>query len=103
MPSRAQVNELRNNCTWTWSARNGVFGYEVSRNGKSIFLPAGGYKSGSSVISATSKGYYWTENLDNSVENYFNRNIRVLSLSDGTNEISYKPRYQGLTIRPVQP
>ncbi len=102
MPSRAQVNELRDNCTWTWSARNGVFGYEVSRNGKSIFLPAGGYKSGDNIISAGTLGFFWTENIDNSIEAYFNRNIRLLSISESEHKISYKPRYQGVNIRPVQ-
>lgn len=102
MPNRTQVNELRDECTWTWSARNGVWGYEVSRNGKSIFLPAGGYKTGGSVVSAGTLGFYWTENLDNSIENYFNRNIRILSISESKHQISYKPRYQGVNIRPVQ-
>ena len=43
MPSMDQLDELRSNCTWTWTTRNGVNGREgVGPNGNSIFLPAGG-------------------------------------------------------------
>jgi hypothetical protein len=44
MPTRAEQDELRNNCTWTWTTQNGVNGYKVTgTNGNSIFLPAAGY------------------------------------------------------------
>ena len=43
MPTKAEQDELRNNCTWTWTTQNGVNGYKVTGpNGNSIFLPAAG-------------------------------------------------------------
>ena len=102
MPSRAQMNELRDNCTWTWATRNNVQGYEVSGNGNSIFLPAAGYKVESSIISLSEYGFYWTDTLDTSVNEYFNLNIRVLRIKDDENIISYQPRYHGIPIRPVK-
>ena len=39
VPSKAQWQELIDNCTWDWKET----GFEVSRNGQSIFLPGEGY------------------------------------------------------------
>ena len=47
MPTKAEQDELRNNCTWTWTTLNGVNGYTVTGpNGNSIFLPAAGSRMG---------------------------------------------------------
>ena len=45
MPTDAEMTELKNQCTWTWTIQNGVNGYEVTSNsnGNSIFLPAAGW------------------------------------------------------------
>lgn len=41
MPTKEEQDELRNNCTWTWTTMNGVNGYRVTgTNGNSIFFPA---------------------------------------------------------------
>lgn len=69
MPTSAEQDELRNNCTWTWTTQNGVYGYKVTSKksgytNKSIFLPAAGYRGGSSLLSAGSYGYYWSSSLD---------------------------------------
>lgn len=40
-PSKNEVEELINNCTWTWGKYNKVNGYKVEgKNGSSIFIPA---------------------------------------------------------------
>jgi len=48
-PTLAEMAELRDTtkCTWTWTKRNGVDGYEIKSkiNGNSIFLPHTGYMS----------------------------------------------------------
>ncbi|MEE0921210.1 MAG: hypothetical protein U0L47_01810 [Paludibacteraceae bacterium] len=64
MPTSAEQNELRNNCTWTWTTQNGVYGYKVTskKNGNSIFLPAAGYRLDSSLNDAGSGGY-WSSSL----------------------------------------
>lgn len=65
MPTKAERDELRNNCTWTWTTQNGVKGYKVTskNNGNSIFLPAAGYRNGTSVDDVGSGGYYWSSSL----------------------------------------
>ena len=65
MPTEAEQEELRANCTWTWTTQNGVNGYKVTSksNGNSIFLPAAGYRNDSSLVSAGSYGYYWSSSL----------------------------------------
>lgn len=65
MPTKEQQDELRTKCTWTWTTSNGVNGYRVSKNGKSIFLPAAGYYTGvqTSPYSTGNQGYYWSRTL----------------------------------------
>ena len=65
MPTKAEQDELRNNCTWTWTTQNGVNGYKVTSktNGNSIFLPAAGYRSGMSAYDVGSHGWYWSSSI----------------------------------------
>lgn len=67
MPTKAEQDELREKCTWTWTTQGNVKGYKVTGpNGNSIFLPAAGYRNGSSLGSADSYGDYWSSSLDTS-------------------------------------
>ena len=44
MPTEAEMEELKDNCTWTWTTQNGVNGCTITGpNGNSLFLPAAGY------------------------------------------------------------
>ena len=64
MPSEKQVYELRTECTWEWTTKDNVNGYVVTgQNDNSIFLPAAGYRFGSSLIGAGSSGRYWSRAL----------------------------------------
>ena len=65
MPTDAELTELRELCTWTWTTQNGVNGYKVTskKNGNSIFLPAAGYRYDSSLSYAGSYGDYWSSSL----------------------------------------
>ena len=64
MPTRAEQDELRNNCTWTWTTQNGVNGYKVTgNNGNSLFLPAAGYRYDSALGNAGYDGIYWSSSL----------------------------------------
>lgn len=66
MPTRVELGELDNNCTWTWTTLNGVNGYKVTSktNGNSIFLPAAGYRDYSYLNNAGTYGEYWSSSLD---------------------------------------
>ena len=61
MPTLDEMEELVNNCIWEWTTMNGVNGRKgTGPNGNSIFLPAAGYRSNTSLGSAGSYGYYWS-------------------------------------------
>lgn len=69
MPTAAEMTELREQCTWSWTTQNGVNGYKVTSKksgytNNSIFLPTAGYRNGSSLIYAGSSGNYWSSSLD---------------------------------------
>lgn len=78
MPTRAEIQELVDNCTWTWTTQNGVKGYKVKskKSGNNIFLPAAGGRFGSSLLVDGSLGYYWSsspyENTYRAYGLYFN-------------------------------
>ncbi len=64
MPSQEQIKELRGNCTWQWTQRNGVNGQlGTGPNGNTIFLPAAGERWGESLALAGSWGRYWSRAL----------------------------------------
>lgn len=59
MPTASEQQELLNNCTWEWTSLNGINGQRVTgSNGNSIFLPAAGYRYGTSSYYVGSYGYY---------------------------------------------
>ena len=65
MPTIEEQKELKTKCTWTWTTLNGVNGHNVEgSNGNSIFLPAAGFRYGSYLDEAGSRGYYWSSSLD---------------------------------------
>ena len=64
MPTKAEMAELMNECTWQWTSQNRVIGYTVTGpNGKSIFLPAAGAAHGDFYDSAGELGLYWSNTL----------------------------------------
>ncbi len=99
MPTDAELTELRENCTWTWTTQNGVKGYKVTSktNSNSIFLPAAGYRYGTSSYGVGSYGGYWSSSL---YENYPSDawDLYFGSYSRGRSRIS---RYHGFSVRPV--
>ena len=104
MPTKEEMDELRNNCSWTWIILNGVTGYKVTsmKSGykdRYIFLPAAGYRDITNDNNVGSAGYYWSCSLRSGIYNC----ACNLYLSPGywENDITY--RYRGLTVRPVCP
>ena len=61
LPTKKELEELESKCKWEWVAINGKKGYKVTGpNGNSIFLPAAGYRDGSSLNDAGVLGNYWS-------------------------------------------
>ena len=99
MPTDAQWTELRTKCTWSWTTQNGVNGRLVTGpNGNSIFLPAAGSRSNSSLSNAGSYGYYWSLSLNT---DYPNDAYRVYFNSNFVHRDDYL-RYYGFSVRPVR-
>ena len=64
MPTLAELQELLDNCTWTWITQGGVYGYRItSSNGNDIFLPAAGLCNGSKLGDVGISGYYRSSSL----------------------------------------
>lgn len=70
MPSIDQFEELINSSytTTTWTTQNGVYGCKITSKmsgytDKSIFLPAAGYRFGTSIDYTGLYGYYWSRTL----------------------------------------
>ena len=71
MPSLAQMKELLNTCTMDWTTRNGVNGALLTGpNGKTIFLPAGGYRSGDMGDYENEEGIYWSSTFSSNYDFY---------------------------------
>ena len=99
MPTKEEWQELYNNTTHTWTTQNGVNGrLFTAANGSSLFLPAAGYRGGSSLFLAGSYGGCWSSSL------YTGNPYYAWSFyfdSDRYN-MGYADRYYGLSVRAVR-
>lgn len=60
IPTKAEMEELKCQCTWTWATQDGSDGYEITgKNGNSIFLPAAGWRDGKKLDYDGKFGCYW--------------------------------------------
>ena len=99
MPTDAENEELCNKCTWTWTSQGGHYGYLVTSktNGKSIFLPAAGWRYGTDRYDVGEGGYYWSSTL--SASNSVDARGLIFYGSDHYSSNGYR-RY-GRGVRPV--
>ena len=66
MPTAEEFQELMDNCNHSWTTRNGVKGRLFTSKTNSdnyIFLPAAGFRDGSSLCEAVVNGFYWSSSL----------------------------------------
>ena len=99
MPTEAEMEELINKCTWTWTSQGGHNGYKVTSktNGNSIFLPAAGWRKESSIMNAGDGGGYWSSAP-------FEGDAQVscrLFFYNGYHDTVWYYRYSGQNVRPV--
>ncbi len=97
MPTSEEIDELLNNCTWTYTGQNGVSGYVVASktNSNSIFLPEAGYHYD---MSSNDANLYWSSSLGDSYPN--NAMTIHLFYSYSANSGS-SSRSDGCVVRPV--
>ena len=99
-PTREEWIELRDNTSCTWSIQNGVNGVLfTAANGNSLFLPAAGYRRGSSIDDAGSYGYYGSSSLATGMPTHYATNF-YFYYSDHYYILSDLRDY-GFTVRPV--
>ena len=96
MPTQEQVKELIENCESWVTKHNGISGVLFTGpNGKSIFLPAAGFRAYSNIYSQGNAVQYWTStqvaNNTSTAYSFYTMNI--------TNPT--QARYLGLSVRPV--
>ena len=110
MPTKAEQDDLRNKCTWTWYSSgntefNGVAGYKVTSNiegytDRFIFLPAAGYRSGTDFENVGSYGHYWSSSLGTSLTDF---SFSLYFHNNSVNWYYYLGRALGFPVRPVCP
>lgn len=94
MPTKDEMQELCDKCTFTYGEVDGVKGYYATgKNGNSIFLPCYGDKT--DKIWDENEGKFWTGSEDNSVFSFY------LWLYQGKAHNTSTQKYTGLQIRPV--
>ena len=103
MPTKAEQQELLDKCTWTWTMLNGVEGYKVTSKANSnyIFLPAAGYRSGSSLYKDGDYGRYRNSSLvggDGNEDISYYLDLRY-SIKNVSSSSGY--RYHGYSVRPI--
>ena len=102
LPTLEEFKELsdEDNCTWEWTTQDGHKGCKVTskKNGNSIFLPAAGYRSGTSLLNAGSFGHYWSATpYDDSYKDFA---CFLIYLEYGPNT-ACEFRSDGRSVRPV--
>lgn len=98
MPTRSEQNELLNNCTWEWTTLNDVYGSKITGpNGNSIFLPAAGFRDGTSSYYVGSSDNYWSSTPEEDCDD----TACVLFLDSGGYCWGWYDRYYGRSVRPV--
>lgn len=106
MPTKEDMDELSEYCTWQWTTRNGIGGYIVTSKktgytDRSIFLPAAGYRCEGRTIDDGNRASYWSGSLYNWYESYYACGIETRS--DFAETRLNLDRFYGLLVRPVCP
>ena len=99
LPKSGEFTELNNNCDSEWTDEDGVAGRRFTSriNGNSIFFPASGYYSGTSLLGRGSGGGFWSGSFDSATNAYglgFDSSL--------VNPANYYYRRYGFSVRAVQ-
>ena len=104
MPTRDEMNELRDKCTWARSTLNGQYGFTVTgANGNSIFLPASGVWTADEFLYRNDEGHYLSSSLSTS-EPCYATSFRVFWSTYGGSlriETQSENRCRGYSVRAV--
>lgn len=100
MPTVQEFQELIDNCTYRWATTHGVDGalFISNVNGNTLFFPAAGYFSGTSLNNRGVGGNYWSSTFVSSANA---GRFGVDESSVGAQES--RPRSFGFSVRAVMP
>ena len=108
MPTMAELDDLRNKCTWTWynwgnTEFNGVAGYKVTSNiegykERFIFLPAAGLNYGNFSEGVGLCGGYWSSSLSSDIPH---NALNIEIWYDNHVDVYGAFRNYGRSVRPV--
>ncbi|MEG0559065.1 MAG: hypothetical protein RR513_00930 [Muribaculaceae bacterium] len=99
LPTKAQMEELYDKCTWEVITLKEVTGMKVTGpNGNSIFMPCAGYRYDSTLIHQGEFGYVWSSTLYPSNDGdaaynlyFYNGGYQYVNFSHVNNEFSVRP------------
>lgn len=99
IPSKADLDELIDKCTFAVSQLNGVSGVLVTSkvNGKTLFIPFNGYLGNKSVYYYGSTARLWLSDCYSNL----NAMVKEFTSSDAKGTFNNKSKSTGTTIRPV--
>lgn len=102
MPTKSELEELLTDCSWTWTTRSGIKGYNIAgTNGQSIFLPANGeYSSDEKGAKAGVYGEYWSGTFKTTTD-FYSHSYALMFTQLTRKEVGGYYRHVGLAIRPV--
>ena len=103
MPTKEQMEELVEHCEWERTQVNGVNGAKViGPNGSCIFLPAAGYRYGSSLDGGGYLCNSWSSTPNDDYDLYYDLYAHCLYFSNGDEHVFWGyVRYYGLPVRPI--
>ena len=106
-PTKLELDELVNNCSWEWILQNNTYGYKVTSKVEgytenSIFIPTAGMVSenGKKLLDAETYGYYWSCTL-HSDSYHFSGWIEYLNFSSTYVGTNFFYNVFGMPVRPV--
>ena len=101
MPSRDQIFELFDYCTWEWTQVNGMNGQMVTGpNGNTVFFPASGIRLAYDLDYVGEEGFYWSRTLN--LPPVPSTGAAGIHLSWEFFEFGGGSRCNGLTVRAVR-
>ena len=80
---------------------SGINGWTISGNGNTIFLPATGYREGSTLVLAGSYGYYWSSALYTGDTYEPSSDAWCFKFYPSSLDMTHFSRSNGLSVRPV--
>ena len=95
IPTKEEIQELKQKCRWQWTTLNNTYGYKVTGpNGNSIFLPTAGLRFQNRLELSEINAYYWSSSLDKTMADLLLFGSNVIQLTNLAPSV-------GRSIRPV--